>query len=135
MKHAALALLVVLVPLQAAALDTTELLGLVAMPLAVAAISDVTGVPVGDLSHLVATLNRAQVPPTQVVQVVRYAPAALVVQDVQPTFVEYVDQQVYDGVVGPRLVTVIEERYRTYDLAPRFVTLEEPATTYVIRDD
>lgn len=136
MKKAALAaLLLVLIPLQARALETDELLGLVAMPLAVAAASEVTGVPVGDLSHFVATLNRAQVPPTQVVQVVRYAPAALVVQDQQPAFIEYVDDQVEQGVIGPQLVTVIEDRYETYDLEPRFVTLEEPATTYVLRED
>jgi hypothetical protein len=136
-KAALVVLLLALVPLQAAALETNELLGLVAMPLAVAAASDVTGVPVGDLSHFVATLNRAQVPPTQIVQVVRYAPAALVVEveDPQPTFIEYVDYEVDRGVTGSRLVTVIEDRYRTYDLEPQFVVLEEPATTYVVRDD
>ncbi len=137
MKKAALAalLLVVLVPLQARALDTNELLGLVAMPLAVAAASEVTGVPVGELSHFVATLNRANVPPTQIVQVVRYAPAALVIEDQQPAFIEYVDYEVDRGVTGTQLVTVIEERYRTYDLEPQFFTFEEPATTYVVRDD
>ncbi len=137
MKKAALAalLLVALVPLQAKALDTEELLGLVAMPLAVAAASEVTGVPVGELSHFVATLNRAQVPPTQIVQVVRYAPAALVIEDEQQTFVEYVDYEVDRGVTGNQLVTVIEERYRTYDLEPQFYTFDEPATTYVVRDD
>lgn len=139
MKKAALTalLLVVLVPLQAKALDTEELLGLVAMPLAVAAASEVTGVPVGDLSHFVATLNRAQVPPTQIVQVVRYAPAAFVVEDQQQTFIEYVDYEVDRGVTGPQLVNVIEDRYRTYDLEPQFLTFddEEPATTYVVRDD
>lgn len=136
MRKAALAaLLLVLIPLQARALDAEELLGLVAMPLAVAAASEVTGVPVGDLSHFVATLNRAQVPPTQVVQVVRYAPAALVIQDQQPTFIEYVDTQVDQGVTGMQLVTVIEDRYQTYDLEPQFVAFDEPATTYVVRED
>ena len=137
MRKAALAalLLAVLVPLQAAALDTEELLGLVAMPLAVAAASEVTGVPVGDLSHFVATLNRAQVPPTQVVQVVRYAPAALVVEQQQPAFIEYVDYEVDRGVTGSQLVTVIEERYRTYDLEPQTITFDEPASYYVFRDD
>lgn len=136
MKKAAFAaLLLVLVPLQAAAFDNEELLGLVAMPLAVAAASNITGVPAGDLSHLVTTLNQAAVPPTQVVQVIRYAPAALVVRDQQPTFVQYVDQQYDRGIAGPQLVTLIEDRYRTYDLEPQFVTLREPATTYVLRDD
>jgi hypothetical protein len=136
MKKAALAaLLLVLVPLQARALETNELLGLVAMPLAVAAASEATGVPASELSHFVATLNRAQVPPTQVVQVVRYAPAALVIEDQQPTFIEYVDTRVDDGVTGSQLVTAIEDRYRTYELDPQFYSYEEPATTYVVRDD
>lgn len=136
MKKAALAaLLLLLVPLQARALATDEFLGLVAMPLAVAAASEVTGVPADELSRFVATLNRAQVPPTQVVQVVRYAPAALVIEDQQPAFIEYVDTQVDRGVVGTELVTLIEDRYETYDLEPQFVTLEEPATTYVLRED
>lgn len=129
------ALLLVFIPMQASALQTDELLGIVALPLAVAAASEVTGVPAGELSQLVATLNRAQVPPTQVVQVIRYAPAALVVEHEQPTFVQFVDQQVDSGIVGPRLVTVIEERYRTYDLEPQFVALAEPATTYVVREE
>jgi hypothetical protein len=138
MKKAAFAaLLLVLVPLQARALETNELLGLVAMPLAVAAASEVTGVPVDELSRFVSTLNRAQVPPTQIVQVVRYAPAALVIEDQQPAFIEYVDTQVDQGVTGTRLVTVIEDRYRTYELEPdlQFVPYEEPATTYVVRED
>ncbi|HYH09903.1 MAG TPA: hypothetical protein VEK11_22840 [Thermoanaerobaculia bacterium] len=136
MRKAALAaLLLVLVPLQARALDTEELLGLVAMPLAVAAASEVTGVPASELSQFVATLNRAQMPPTQFVQVVRYAPAALVLEDQQPAFVEYVATQVDQGVTGPQLVTVIEDRYRAYDLEPQFVAFDGPATTYVVRED
>jgi hypothetical protein len=137
MKKAALGalLLVLFVPSQVQALDTDELLGLVAMPLAVAAVSETTGVPVSELSHFVATLNRANVPPTQIVQVVRYAPAALVIEDQQPTFVQYVDTQVEQGVTGTQLVTVIEDRYRTYDLEPQFYTFDEPATTWVVRED
>ena len=134
MKHVAIAALLLLVPLQASALDTDDLLGIVAMPLAVAAVSEVTGVPAGELSSLVASLNRADVPPQQFVQVVRYAPAALVVEQ-QPTFVQYVDEQVSQGVVGSQLVTVIDQRLRTYDVTPQFVTLTEPATTFVVSDD
>lgn len=134
MRRALLVVLMLLVPLQAAALDNDELLGLVAMPLAVAAVSDVTGVPAGDLGRFVSVLNRAAVPPTQVIQVVRYAPVALVVEQ-DPPFVDYVSERYYDGVTGPRLVRVIEDRYRTYDLEPDFVALREPATTYVVRDD
>jgi hypothetical protein len=134
MKHVAIAALLLLVPLHASALDIDDLLGVVAMPLAVAAVSEVTGVPAGELSSLVASLNRADVPPQQFVQVVRYAPAALVVEQ-QPTFVQYVDEQVNQGVVGSQLVTVIDQRLRTYDVTPQFVTLTEPATTFVVSDN
>ncbi|MHB0970226.1 MAG: hypothetical protein ACYC7A_02945 [Thermoanaerobaculia bacterium] len=137
MKHAFIAaLLAVLVPLQASALDNDDVLALAAMPLAVAAASEVSGVPVGDLSHFVTTLNRAYVPPAQVIQVVRYAPAAFVVRDDGPRFVEFVDQQYYQGVTGSSLVTVIEDRYRThYDLEPQILMFDAPAPAYVIRDD
>lgn len=134
MRRALLVMLMLLVPLQAAALEREELLGLVAMPLAVAAVSEVAGVPAGDLGRFVSTLNSAAVPPTQVIQVVRYAPVALVVEQ-DPPFVDYVSSRYDDGITGPRLVRVIEDRYRTYDLEPDFVTLREPATTYVVRED
>ena len=134
MKHVAIAALLLLIPLHASALNTDDILGVIAMPLAVAAVSEVTGVPAGELSSLVASLNRAEVPPQQFVQVVRYAPAALVVEQ-QPTFVQYVDEQVSQGVVGSQLVTVIDQRLRTYDVTPQFVTLTEPATTFVVSDN
>lgn len=136
MRHVAFAaLLLLLIPQSAAALETEELLGLVAMPLAVAAASEVTGVPASELSNLVATLNRANVRPTQVVQVVRYAPAALVVETEQPAFVEFVDAEVDRGITGSYLVTSIDRRLRTYEVEPQFVVLEEPATTFVLSDD
>lgn len=136
MKHVAIAaFLLMLIPAPASALDTDEILGLVAMPLAVAAVSNVTGVPVQDLSHLVATLNRAEVQPTQFVQVIRYAPVVLVAENDGPAFVQFVDTQVDQGVVGTRLVTVIDQRLRTYDVTPQFVVLSEPAPVFVMSDD
>ena len=121
---AALALLALLfVPVQAQALQADELLALVAMPLAVAAASEVTGIPMDDLSTLVATLNAADVAPVQIVEVVRYAPVALVVEESQPEFVPFVQTQFTQGVTGTSLVTVIEERLRTvYDVTPQIVT-------------
>lgn len=133
MKRIAL-IAVLLVALPCSASDFSELLGLVAMPLAVAAVSEVTGVPVDDLSHLVATLNRASVPPTQVVQVIRYAPVALVVESEQP-FLQFVDAEVDRGIIGTQLVTSIDQRLRTYDLQPNLVALREPATTLVVTGD
>ena len=132
---AALALLALLfMPAQAQALQADELLALVAMPLAVAAASEVTGIPVNDLSTLVATLNAADVAPVQIVEVVRYAPVALVVEAQQPEFVPFVQTQVTQGVRATQLVTVIEERLRTvYDVTPQIVT--PPAQVLVVEQN
>ncbi len=134
-RLATLVLLLALFPMQAEALDTTELLGLVAMPLAVAAVADATGVPATELGQVVAALNQADVAPTQFVQVVRYVPVALVVEEERPRFVQFVQSEVSNGVTGTRLVEVIDTRLRTYDVQPQFIALQEPATTYVVADD
>jgi hypothetical protein len=133
-RLAILVLLLALIPTQAEGLDTTELLGLVAMPLAVAAVADAAGVPATELGQVVAALNQADLPPTQFVQVVRYVPVALVVEEERPRFVQFVQNEVSNGVTGTRLVEVIDTRLRTYDVQPQFIALQEPATTYVISD-
>src|SRR5207253_453874 len=79
-------------PTQAWALSTNDLLSTIAMPLAVAAVSNVNGVPQSQLANLVVALNQANVPPTQFVQVIRYVPVALVDQNGQP-FIAYVQQE------------------------------------------
>lgn len=126
-----------IVPAQpAAALEVDpDLLALVAMPLAVAAVSEITDVPANDLIDMVTLLNDADVPPVQFVEVVRYVPVALVVEnDTQPRFVEVVRQQEQAGVRGIALVTFIEDRLHlagvpaTVDLdvtAPRIVVIEQ----------
>lgn len=133
-RLATLLLLLALIPTQAEGLDTTELLGLVAMPLAVAAVADAAGVPATELGQVVAALNQADLPPTQFVQVVRYVPVAFVVEEERPRFVQFVQNEVSNGVTGTRLVEVIDTRLRTYDVQPQFIALQEPATTYVISD-
>jgi hypothetical protein len=133
-RLAILVLLLVLIPTQAEGLDTTELLGLVAMPLAVAAVADAAGVPATELGQVVAALNQANLPPTQFVQVVRYVPVALVVEEERPRFVQFVQNEVSHGVTGTQLVEVIDTKLRTYHVEPQFIALEEPATTYVISD-
>ncbi|HVR40627.1 MAG TPA: hypothetical protein VMU84_16145, partial [Thermoanaerobaculia bacterium] len=95
---------------------------LVAMPLAVAAVADLADVPRDDLFSLVATLNQADVPPTEFVQVIRYVPVALVVEDTQPDFVTFVRTQTDQGIRGPALVTVIERRLQTFNVQPDFRT-------------
>jgi hypothetical protein len=128
MKRLILAALL-LIPVEANALNTSDLLSLIAMPLAVAAVSDITGVPQNELSNFVATLNNANVPPTQVVDLLRYVPVALVTDSTQPqpVFVDYVQSQVQQGVTGPALVPVIVERLRTYDIQPEIITVTAPA--------
>ena len=103
-RLATLLLLLALIPTQAEGLDTTELLGLVAMPLAVAAVADAAGVPATELGQVVAALNQADLPPTQFVQVVRYVPVAFVVEEERPRFVQFVQNEVSNGVTGTRLV-------------------------------
>jgi hypothetical protein len=135
-KTAILLMLSLLFPLQAKAFSNDELLSLVAMPLAVDAVSRVSGVPTDQLATLVATLNQANVPPTQFVEVIRYVPVALTVQNnQQPVFVQYVQTQVNRGVTGDALVKAIVDQLRTnYNVTPT-LTLTEPVTTLVVSDN
>jgi len=133
-RLAVASLLVLLLPLHAAALDTQDLLALVAMPLAVAAVSDMANVPQNQLMDVISLLNQAEVPPAQFVEVVRYVPVALVTPvDNGPTFVEYVRTQELQGVRGTQLVTVIEERYRTIGV-PADLDVVAPRVVEVNRD-
>lgn len=114
------------------AYDRNDLIALAAMPLAVAAVSELSGVPAGDLFSLVGLLNAAAVPPVQFVETVRYAPAALVVDDGREPFVVYLQERYDSGLRGTQFVTVVEDRLRTYDLgvfdidvlSPRLVRYE-----------
>jgi hypothetical protein len=125
--------LAALVPSRAAALENEDLLALVAMPLAVAAVSEVTDVPEAQLIDVITLLNDAEVSPPQFIEVVRYVPVALVVEvDDQPGFVEFVRLRRQDGLAGPALVTSIEQRIRLAGVpdvelevtAPRFVDVD-----------
>lgn len=112
----------------------TDPLALIALPLAVAAVSEVTGVPSNQLADLVATLNSANVPVTQEIQVIRYVPVALMA-DSGPQFVEFVQTQVTQGVTGPALVPVMVERLQTFYPRPQQVVVSTPAQRVVIDDD
>ena len=133
---AAALLAAALIPTQrASALENEELLALVAMPLAVAAVSEVTDVPVSELVNVVTLLNDAAVPPAQFIEVVRYAPVALVDEPVpqQPRFVEFVQLQFDNGLRGTALVNSIETQYQVYGVngvdldvtAPRIVDVDQ----------
>jgi hypothetical protein len=116
-------------------MDINQLLATIAMPLAVAAVSNVTHVPQDQLATLVSSLNQANVPATQFVQVIRYTPVALVDQNGQP-FVAYVQQQTTQGVSGDALVNAIADQLRSrYGVAPQFPTLSGDAVpAYVVSD-
>lgn len=117
-KHFLLALVTMtMLATGARALENDDLLALVAMPLAVAAVSEVTDVPMSDLMDVVTLLNDAAVPPQQFIEVVRYVPVALVVETDRPRFVEFVRQREQEGLRGTRLVTAIEDEYRYYGLS------------------
>src|SRR5688500_7486984 len=99
-KFAALIVLVVLgLPTGANALETDELIALTAMPLVVAAAAELTDVPTVELMSVVSTLNNAAVPPTQFVEVVRYAPIAII-SPTEPRFTTYVTTEYGRGIVG-----------------------------------
>lgn len=104
-KLSLLFMLTALMAVQASALDTKELLATIAMPLAVAAVADVAGVPSSDLADLVVAMNRANVPATQFVEVIRYTPVALVDPSDEEPFVAYVQERHVEGVRGDALAT------------------------------
>ncbi len=134
-------LLAALIPTQAQALDNEELLALVAMPLAVAAVSEVTDVPMNDLIDVVSLMNDALVPPAQFIEVVRYAPVALVVDTQEPRFPAFVQGQFDNGLRGTELVNSIENRFQIYGVegvdldvvAPRVIDIEDNFVPQIVR--
>lgn len=110
--------------------ETKQLLATIAMPLAVEAVSRVTGVPQNDLATLVSTLNQANVPAPQFVDVMRYTPVALTDGNGQP-FVAYVQNEVSQGVTGDALASAILQQLQTrYNLTP-----QPAASTFVVEDN
>lgn len=138
---AAALLAAALIPGRAQALENEDLLALVAMPLAVAAVSEMTDVPMSDLVDVVTLMNDAAVPPAQFVEVVRYAPVALVAETEEPRFAEYVRVRYDEGLRGPALVNSIEERIQVYGVngvdldvtAPRVVDVDDDFIPAVVR--
>ena len=134
MRKLALLFMLALLPAQAWALNTNDLLATIAMPLAVAAVSNVSGVSQPQLADLVAALNQANVPPTRFVEVIRYVPVALVDQNGQP-FIAYVRQETVQGVTGDALVNAIVDRLRTnYNVTP-VLQLNGQPTEIVVSDN
>jgi hypothetical protein len=131
MRKIAISFLALALAAPAWALSTKDLLSIIAMPLAVAAVSNAAGVPQSQLSDLVSTLNQANVPPTRFVEVIRYVPVALN----QPDFVQYVQTQASQGVTGDALVNAIVDRLRSnYNVTP-VLPLNGDPTTLVVADN
>jgi hypothetical protein len=120
----------ILVPVSAQALDTGELLATIAMPLAVAAAADIAGVPQEQLGNLVAALNEAEVPVVEQVHIIRYVPVALVETRTETPFVDFVRQQIAQGITGTALVPVVTQRLQTYYTEQVVVT--EPARQTIV---
>src|SRR5437016_7271899 len=129
------AALMMIIPARLPAFSTNGLLGLVAMPLAVAAVSDVAGVPQDQLADIVSTLNQADVPPDQFVEVVRYVPVTYGQNVSGPTLADFLRNETSNGVTGPALVTSVVRRLRTtYNVTPVLTMPQEP-TTFVVETD
>lgn len=136
LKRAVLALLLIVAPAQAFALETDDLLALVAMPLAVAAVADLADVPVNELIDVVTMLNAADVPPPQFIEVVRYVPVALVADvDADDDFVQFVRLRLNEGVRGEALVLAIEQRLPEFGLADVDLTPVATAPVVVVDQD
>jgi hypothetical protein len=133
-KFAALIALAVLgLPIGANALETDELIAITAMPLVVAAAAELTDVPTSELMSVVSTLNNAQVQPTQFVEIVRYAPIAIV-SPAEPRFTTYVTTEYGRGIVGEPLALSIAEHYPAYGVEEIHI-VDPPVVTYVERQE
>jgi hypothetical protein len=96
-------------------------LALVEMPVAVVDVYDL-GLPYDRVNSLVAELNLGGVPPLQFVELMRYAPAALVVNggyNGQPDFIQYVRTQRIDGFTGYPLVQAVGQQLQVYGVTPQ----------------
>jgi hypothetical protein len=111
------------IPTTLATTTNGDTLSAIALPLAVAAVANVSGVSQNELANLVATLNNANVPAPQVIHILRYVPVALVA-DNGPQFVGFVQQQTNQGVTGPALVPVVVQQLQTYYPAQQPVVIE-----------
>lgn len=108
------ALLLLALPRPAAALQADELLALVAMPLAVAAVANLEGVPEAPLFEVISALNDAAFPPTEFIETVRYVPIALVAERPPSDFVRFVTLRRDEGLRGEPLVVAIQRELVTY---------------------
>lgn len=117
-----------LVPPAALALENEDVLSLVAMPLAVAAVSEINKVPTSELQDVVTMLNAAAVPAPQFIEITRYMPVALTADRTQPEFANFVRLRTGEGQRGSVLVSSIAEQLRTYGLPELDLAVTKPRT-------
>lgn len=96
----------------AQSLQTEEVFDVVAMPLAVAAVSEVSGVPAGDLTQLVKAMNETDVAPAHFVEIVRHSPVLLIEYVNGPQIVTSVMNEVERGITGDELVLSLQKHIR-----------------------
>lgn len=108
-------------------------LALIAMPLAVAAVADIAGVPATDLMRFVASLNQARMPAPQFVEVVRYSPVVLVDRTATPQFIQFVTTEIDRGVIGRPLAFAIADRYEAFE--PVRIDVREPEPMLLVDRD
>lgn len=119
----------------AQALNTNDLLAAIGMPLAVAAVADITGVPQDQLAELVTALNGANTPVAEEVHIIQYVPVALVQTSDDRTFLQFVQQQISQGVTGVQLVPVVTQQLQTYYPASTQIVVSAPAQqTFVVQE-
>lgn len=130
-----IAFLCAISPREAEALNTDDVLSLVAMPLAVSQVCDVRGVQTSRVAELVSYMNQADVPPADFVETLRYVPIALVFRgdDRQPDFVEWVHGEIGRGVRGEGLAWAMDRQLRTYDEVVPVVERRETHTARHVR--
>jgi hypothetical protein len=103
-------------------------LALVAMPLAVAAVAELTDIPALELASFISLLNQARVPPAQFVEVVRYSPVALI--DTRPEFLTFVTTQVSDGTRGMLLARSLADRIEDVYGIEQINVVDPPVIVY-----
>jgi len=104
------------------------------MPLAVAAVANLTDIPTNDLISFITSLNQAAVPAPQFVEVVRYSPVVFYDDSMAPQFVTFVTAEVDRGIRGDALASSIADRYRTIGIRDIDVA-RPPRTIFVDRTE
>lgn len=110
--------------------EPPDLEGLIQMPLAVAEIAEIDGLPLDPLGDVLQTMNAAAVPPAEFIDILRYVPVALV-EASDRDFVRFVSSRQQEGLRGLEFLDAVRTELRTYDIpdlvvtAPRIVQVND----------